>query len=332
MNTSATTTPTNIILREIAKAKGNLNVNTARAYNRLICDFAEFLDSKEIYTFQGLTNDTVSSFLKRYNMRPTAYNQALSAILFILERCIDADIEIENFERIKTRVKQKKPPKANKLFLSRYKLLQARDNACVLFEKRNILTRNLLIFDLAMHTMMRCDELAQIKLGDIDVAKKRINVRGKGGAGDDQGNRVVTDSIRLTDELTEQVIYYVDQWRIQCNFEQHKPMYCAHGSMLPASPLFTSQKGNGLSSSAINQIASKIIGSLYSDDSVPGNHAIHCIRRSMATARLNNGIDITMIQRLLRHASIQTTLRYLNMDQKEIDQAYLKPIESSPPD
>jgi len=332
MKDNNTMSPCDQILSILPGITKKMNPNTARAYYRHINAFAEYIDHARIMSFNGITDDTVNGFLVDCSNRPNTYNQALSAVLFILDFC-DANIsEVENYTRIKSRLKQKRLPAASvqKLTLSRYKLLAARDNAYGLYSDRSLLIRNLLIFDVAMHTMMRCDELVQIHLGDIDMNEKRLYVRGKGGASDSDGNRSVTGSIQLTQKLTDQIGEYINQWRFKCYSETRKPNYKIPGTINPDSPLFVSQKKKGISASAINKIASEIISSIYQGNDgydpnkVPRNHAIHCIRRSMATARLNTGEKIENIQMMLRHANIQTTMRYLDITQKTIDECFTK--------
>jgi len=328
---SANATPTDVILDRFHDIRGTMNPNTARAYFRIISDFASYLDEREILHFSGLTNLEVSRFLSKYNDKPTAFNQALSAIKFILSTCEGSDIEIENLGRIRERVKGKKTSQPDKLFLNRRQLLESRDNAYMLYQRRDIRARNILLFDLAMHTMMRCDELAQVRIGDIDTEEHRIKVRGKGGAGDTAGNRVITAALKLTDQLMIDIERYLVNWRKPCKGETETPSLKKSSKAMCDAPLFTGQKATALTPSAINYVASSMIGSIFETESktIPRNHAIHCIRRSMASIRLKKGMSITAIQAMLRHNDVRTTMRYISITQDELDEYFLQDTKNT---
>jgi len=320
-------TPFSMINARAEELSKIMNKNTAIAYNRVWRDFSEYLDHEEVHDFDDMTKAHIMKFLSKFRMKPFSYNQARSAIFKILYDVIDVyNVNIEKIDNIKHNVKSKKVKSDNKLFLNNKELMEARDSAYILFMDRAVRERNLLIFDLLRHTMMRVDEVALIQLDDIQLHAKRLAVRGKGSAGDASGARAVNALIPLTDHLMESIQSYVRSWRKPAKTDDVKP-YLEHPRTLHANmPLFTSRIGNPLNVSTIKKDIGKMIESLYEHGTVPKNHGAHCIRRSVATLKYRQTKDLILIQQMLRHASPETTRRYLSIDQEALDQAFLQEL------
>lgn len=320
-------TPFSLINRKSEEYDEVMNKNTSIAYNRIWRDFSEYLDNEEVHDFEDMSKSHILKFLSRFNMKPFSYNQARSAIFKILQDISnDYNVQIEKLDVMKSQVKSKRVKSDEKLFLSKEQLQEIRENIYVLFPDRNIRERNLLIFDLLYHSMMRVDEIALVQLQDIHMARKRLAIRGKGASGDHQGARSINAYIPLTDKLMESMQSYVKNWRFGCKLDVHTP-YLEHPETIQEGmPLLTSRMGNALNVSSIKKDVSKMISSIYDEGDVPKNHGAHCIRRSIATLKYKQCKDLILIQKMLRHASPETTRRYLSIDQEAVDQAFLQSL------
>lgn len=78
----------------------------------------------------------------------------------------------------------------------------------------------------------------------------------------------------------------------------------------PKDYLFEGQFGSQYSGESLNQIAKKYFGKQYH---------FHNIRHSTATHLLNKGVDIAFIQKLLRHSNIKTTMIYLKITTRDLN-------------
>lgn len=315
-----------LISRKAAENTEIMNKNTAIAYNRIWRDFSEYLDNTGLYDIDDLTKSNILHFLSKLNMKPFAYNQARSAIIKILSDIEDDySIKITKLENIKRQVKPQKVKSDDRLFLSKKELNEARESAVILFPKLDVQKRNIFIYDLMVHTMMRVDEVALIQLADINLENGMLGVRGKGASGDTKGNRVVNAHIKLSPKLISQAVEYVRSWRYRADTDQGKPYLDHPLTIYSGMPLFTSQYGKALDVSTIKKRIGSMIAQVFIENGkpVPRNHGPHCIRRSVATLKYKKSKDIIMVQRLLRHASHITTMKYIGVDQDAINDAYM---------
>jgi integrase/recombinase XerD len=54
---------------------------------------------------------------------------------------------------------------------------------------------------------------------------------------------------------------------------------------------------------------------------VTGRHFTHSWRHAYATSLLRRGVDIHVVQRLLGHSNISTTVRYLHLSDADLSEA-----------
>ena len=139
-------------------------------------------------------------------------------------------------------------------------------------------------------TGMRVSEIANCKIVDIDSKNMRIKVVQGKGAKD-----------RYT-VLSEQVLL-----ELRAYYLIYKPKeYLFNGS----------RAGSKYSVRSIQHLMQKALIKVGLESN---NYTIHTIRHSFATHLLDNGTDLYTIKELLGHTSLQTTMRYMHLTTRRID-------------
>jgi integrase/recombinase XerD len=137
---------------------------------------------------------------------------------------------------------------------------------------------------------LRLSEATHIRLKDLDSARHRLLVsHPKGGR---QRYTLLSDNL-----LTVLRDYY----------RQTRPKTFLFPGVEPLVPI---NKGTGQS----------IFYGAVAKARLPDRGGIHCLRHSFATHCLENGIEITVVQRLLGHASLSTTAGYLHVRAERLAQ------------
>lgn len=156
--------------------------------------------------------------------------------------------------------------------------------------------RNRIMLETTYAAGLRVSELVSLKVKDIDSARMMIRVnQGKG-----KKDRYTLLSEYLLNELR---LY----WRV------YRPSYW----------LFPRQEGHQHISIDIVQ---KIYYKAVELSGVKRKGGIHSLRHSFATHLLESGANLKQIQMLLGHRSIQTTMIYLHVTQKNIS-SLISPLD-----
>lgn len=151
---------------------------------------------------------------------------------------------------------------------------------------------------------MRVSEAASLCIQDIDSERSTIRIRqGKGGK-----DRYVP----LSPMMLKTLRMYWKQCRLKTSIEEKSPNF-----------IFIGSSGKAISTYSIGAMyrRSKEIANIKKQGGV------HALRHAFATHTLESGIDLYTIKRLLGHASITSTVRYLQMADKKL-QLIQSPIES----
>ena len=156
--------------------------------------------------------------------------------------------------------------------------------------------RDLLILELLYGTGIRISELINIKISDINFAKKEIKVVGKRNK-----ERIIP--------LHNNAIYQTKKYLQLAEKEGYKNQY-----------LLITKKGEKIYPMLINRIVKKHLSTLIKSK----KYNPHLLRHTFATHMLNNGADINTIKEILGHASLSSTQIYTKIKLPKIVSDYNK--------
>lgn len=150
------------------------------------------------------------------------------------------------------------------------------------------------MIEVLLSSGVRCEELINLDINDIDIRRRSVRVRnGKGGK-----DRVTY----ISEVAAEHLDHYLN------SRNDNGP------------ELFRSQQGGRYSDETS---ILRIMKSLSKRAGVDNVHP-HRFRRTFATQLYRRGMDLHEIQRLMGHSNVQTTLGYIYTDDAQLRAAYQK--------
>jgi site-specific recombinase XerD len=157
--------------------------------------------------------------------------------------------------------------------------------------------RDRALFELAYSCGLRCEEIINLDLGDVDFETERVRVQGKGGK---------TRLLPIGEPAQRALGRYLRAAR----------------PALTARPeeraLFLSRRGRRLSTSDVR----RRLQGWVRQAAVAGRVSPHALRHSFATHLLEGGADLRSIQELLGHSSVSTTQVYTRVEPSRLRRQY----------
>ncbi|TET05810.1 tyrosine recombinase XerD [Candidatus Dependentiae bacterium] len=267
----------------------NLSENTRRAYESDLNQFLIFWqnlpeeDKKQLSFRQVIERFLVSLFYKKIDKSSIArkFSCFKSFEKFLYTQGIELSLKLR-----RPRLDKKLP-----IYLSideiNYLLDQIVDKQ--LPTKRPI--RDKAIFELIYATGVRCSELINIKLNDIDMHNKTIRIIGKGNK-----ERIVL----FGEKAKEKLLLYLEK-------ERPKPLS-------QDNRLFLNYRGEPLTSRSIQRIIVMFRSLLKVERCITP----HKLRHSFATHLLNQGADLRIVQELLGHKTLASTEKYTHVSLEQL--------------
>lgn len=155
--------------------------------------------------------------------------------------------------------------------------------------------RDKAIFELLYATGIRCSELVNIKIADIDFELKTIRIMGKGKR----------ERLALFGEKAKNILHdYLKTERVACNDLQER--------------LFLNYRNEALTTRSVQRIIEMFRVFLK----VKRNITPHKLRHSFATHLLNQKTDLRVVQELLGHRTLASTEQYTHVTDYELAELY----------
>lgn len=156
--------------------------------------------------------------------------------------------------------------------------------------------RDKALFEILYATGVRCSELVNIRIQDIDFSGKSIRVLGKG--------------------KKERFVLFGDKARksVKTYMKEERSFLVKDGGELANDYLFLNYSGKQITQRSVQRIFTMFRKLLKVDR----NLTPHKVRHSFATHLLNQGADLRVVQELLGHATLATTEIYTQVSSADL--------------
>lgn len=272
------------------KVEKCLSEKTLQAYRSDLCQFSKCLELSTDQSVLETNKPTILEYVTMLNARfkPKTVKRKMAVLKAMYSFFEREEIIQENpFRRIKLRI-------GRGVVLPRclpYESIVAIVRAVASEHRENPgfrTLRNLLLTLLLSTTGVRVSEACGIRIGDVDLAERRIRIRGK-------GNR--ERCVPVYDESTFDALSEY----VQARFGQGD-----------GDALFPGNGRECISDQTVRALVKRLAGRA----GVAGDVTPHVFRHSIATYLLELGVDIRNIQALLGHCSIAVTEIYTKVTPK----------------
>lgn len=157
-----------------------------------------------------------------------------------------------------------------------------------------------LIVSLLYSTGMRRAELIGLRIGDVDLGRRTMRVRGKGDK---------VREIPLVPSLCKEISLYLQSVKTMVGRARSED-----------EPLAVTGKGLRLYPVFIDRAIKNALGQI---GSITGRKSPHALRHSLATELLDEGTDLNSIKELLGHSSLAATQVYTHNTIEKLKKVYV---------
>lgn len=272
------------------------SIKTVEAYSRQINHFIGFLKQETIDDYKDVNYAMLRGYLTKLheeNLAKTSINHKLSALRSFFNYLLKEELIIDNPFLL---IESQKTAKRNPDFLYLEEISDLLDS---IKTKDDLGIRNKAMLELMYASGLRCSEVVNLQLSNIDLNQMILLIHGKGNK-----DRYVPFHEYARDWL----IRYIEEARTNLMLKNEGHNF-----------VFVNKFGNPLTNRGIEDIIDRITRQY---DPTKKIHP-HTIRHSFATHLLNAGADIRTVQELLGHENLATTQIYTHITNEHLKEVYL---------
>lgn len=278
------------------KYQKKYSVNTIDRYNRTLDEFVLYLSSKNIKDFNDVKYTTFRGYLLMLNdnnLSKNTINNRISCLRSFFKYLFKEELIEQNPTEL---IENIKISKRNPDFLFLEEMQELLDG---IDTNDDLGIRNKAMLELMYASGLRCSEIVNLKIENVDINNCLLLIHGKGNK-----DRYVP----FHDYAKKWLVRYLEDVRINLVDNQE-----------PSTYVFLNAHGRMLTNRGVQDIV-KRIGKLY--DPTKKIHP-HTFRHSFATHLLNAGADIRTVQELLGHENLSTTQIYTHISKEHLKEVYL---------
>ncbi len=281
---------------EVLKYQKNYSKLTIASYKREILKFIEYLKQQDIQSFQDVKYPFIRGYLAKLHgdkLTAKTINHHMTTLRGFYRFMLKEEYVNDNPFLL---VDSLKEPKKNPDFLYLDEMLGLLDS---IKTDTPLDKRNKAMLELMYASGLRCSEVVNLTLRQIDFQRQLILVHGKGSK-----DRYVPFHDYAKDCLND----YIENARYELMVVQHQQ----HDFV------FVNKNGAQISSRGLQDVVNRIT---FEYDATKKIHP-HTFRHSFATHLLEQGVDIRIVQELLGHENLSTTQVYTHITNQHLKDVY----------